>query len=392
MLTKKLIKKVLRFSLELTNICNLDCDFCANRLIRRERGMMDVELAKRIIKEVKDTKFCSLISTNLMGEPLLYRDLPELLEYANALKQNIFLITNGEKLDKEMSQRIFRYPPAEVSISYNSGNEKSYNYKHSGGSYEQYRNRIFDFVELKYKLKAKTPITLQIISTYNMPHDKFKILDEDIDMRLFQDEWITFARLIKKKYKIIWQVPDLIYPGANMLLPDFHINLYFFYHLWTNNILPSGTKVMPLQKSLCPWPFIGYNVLWNGDLVLCCFDYNGDMVYDNIRDKSIIEAFNSDKILKIRKKLIEGKDIPQRCAYCSGKLLNLDSSDYNPNPTKKFYKLSKWGNLKRRYFRIYRFLWKVYNFRFSYRSFIIYNNLKLYIRKQYGSYYKNYLK
>ena len=347
--------------------------------------MMDLELAKRIIKEVRQTQFCDKITTNVMGEPLLHKDIFELLKYAEELKQNIILFTNGEKLVNETALKLFEFPPAQFYISYHSGNEKSYSHKNSLCSYEEYRNRTFGFIELKYKLKHKTPIHLSIISTYNIPHDKFKILDEEQDMLLLQKEWISFAKLIKKKYKILWQIPDSIYPGANMLLPGFYVDLYFFYHFWANNFLPSGTKVIPSQKSLCPWPFIQCNVLWNGDLTLCCADYNGDLVYDNIRDKSIIEAFNSDKIIKIRRRFIEGKDIPEKCAYCSGKLVDSHGLDYEQ--TKRIYKLSSWGNLKRRYFRIYRFLWKLTNLGFNYRDLMLYIRIHHWLlRRQYKDY------
>lgn len=379
---EKVIKKVSFFSLELTNICNLDCDFCANRIMTRKKGTMDLGLAKRIIKEVKQTGFCHEITTNVMGEPLLYKDIFVLLRYARELKQNIVLITNGEKLDKETALRLFEYPPAEFSISYHSGCEKSYRHKNSPSSYEQYRNKIFDFVELKYKLKSEIPIYLQVISTYNMPHDKFSILGDEQELRLFYKEWNDFAKRIKKKYKISCHTPDAIYPGANMLLPGFYINLYFFYHLWLKDLLPSGAKVIPSQNSTCQWPFVQCNVLYNGDLTLCCTDYNGDVVYDNIRDKSIIEAFNSDKAIEIRKNLAAARNIPEKCAYCSGKLVDAQGLGYNQ--TKRIYKLSSWGNFKRRYFRAYRFIWKITNLGFDYRKIMLYSRTRhLLLRRQY---------
>ncbi len=381
MATVKLIKRVDFFSLELTNICNLDCDFCANRFITRKKGMMDLDFAKRIIKEVRETGFCDEITTNVMGEPLLYKGIFELLRYAKELKQNIVLITNGEKLDKDTALKLFEYPPAQFSISYHSGSEKSYRHKNSPSTYEQYRNQIFDFVELKYKLKSKAPIYLQVISTYSMPHDKFRILEDEQEMCLFNKEWVDFANRIKRKYKISCHTPHSIYPGANMLLPGFYINLYFFYHLWLKDLSPAGTKVIPSQKSRCSWPFIQCNVLWNGDLTLCCTDYNGDLVYGNVRDKSIIEAFNCDKINKIRKSFAEAKNIPERCAYCSGKLVDSHGLDYNQ--AKRIYKLTVWKDFKRRYFRLYRFLWKITNLGFNYRRLMLYINIHhRFLRKQ----------
>lgn len=378
----RLIKKVDFFSLELTNICNLDCDFCANRLMTRKKGMMDLGLAKRIIREVKQTGFCNEITTNVMGEPLLYKDIFELLKYARQLKQDVVLITNGEKLDSQAALNLFKYPPAQFLISYHCGSEKSYSHKNSPSTYEEYRNRIFDFVELKYKLKSNVPIYLYVISTYNMPHDKFRILEDKQEMRSLENEWIDFAKRIKRQYNVSCHTPDAIYPGSNMLLPGFYITLSLFYHLWMKSILPSGTRVIPSQESSCNWPFIQCNVLWNGDLTLCCTDYNGDLAYDNIRDKSIIEAFNSDKAIEIRKNFANAGNIPERCSHCYGKLVDADGLDYNR--TKRIYKLTPWENFKRRYFRLYRFFWKITNLGSDYKKLMLYINIHhWWLRKQY---------
>lgn len=387
MSVRKLINRVDFFSLELSNICNLNCDFCANRLMIREKGAMDLELAKRLIKEVKDTKFCYQIVTNLMGEPLLYKHLFELLKYATKLNQDIFLITNGEGLDEEMTIKLFENSPSRICISYHSNDESSYGHKHSVLTYEQYRKRIFEFIELKFKLDVKISIDVHMISTFNLPHDKFKILDNYEAIGLFKNDWIAFAQFVKKKYRISWKVPDSIYPGANMLLPDFCISIYFFYHLWSNTILPSGTTIIPSVKCPCPSPFNQFNVLWNGDLTLCCFDYDGDLVYDNIKDKSIIDAFNSDKISSIRERFIDSKGLSKKCSYCYGKIVNLDGSEYNP--AKRFYKLTTLDKLKKCYFRTYRFLWKVATSRFNYKKLIPYLEMRSwYLRRQYAKYYK----
>ncbi len=389
MSTKKLIKKVSLFSLELTNICNLECDFCASRLMSREKGMMDVEVAKRLIKEVRDTKFCNEIVTNVMGDPLLYKDLSVLLKYASMLKQKICVLTNGEGLDEDITVKLFEYPPSTIGISYHSHNDKSYSYKHSNLTYKQYKERIFKFIESKFNSNVKTFIGINVISTINSPHDKFKILDNKEDINLFGREWITFAKFIKRKHRIIWDVPDSIYTGGNWLLPDLCVSINPSYHTWSGDILPSKTKVIPSQKCSCLCPFIQFNVLWNGDLTLCCIDYNGDLVYDNIKNKSIIEAFNSDKIIKIRQSFIEGENIPKKCAYCYEKILNLDGSSYNPN--KKLYKLSILDKFKRGYFVIYGLLRQGIIIKFFYTRFMQRSKMGKWLQKKYwANYYKNY--
>jgi len=54
--------------LELTNHCNMNCNFCPNHLMTRARGYMSTELAKKIIDQLKEMKFHGTLLTNLMGE------------------------------------------------------------------------------------------------------------------------------------------------------------------------------------------------------------------------------------------------------------------------------------------------------------------------------------
>lgn len=65
--------------LELTNHCNMNCDFCANHLITRPRGYMPIELAKSVIDQLKEMKFKGFLITSLMGEPLMHPNFKEIL-------------------------------------------------------------------------------------------------------------------------------------------------------------------------------------------------------------------------------------------------------------------------------------------------------------------------
>ena len=60
--------------LEVTNICNHSCVFCANSKSSRKKGYIDEEFAKRILREAYKlgTREVGFYST---GEPLLNKNL-----------------------------------------------------------------------------------------------------------------------------------------------------------------------------------------------------------------------------------------------------------------------------------------------------------------------------
>lgn len=351
-----MIKKVDVFSLELTNSCNLDCNFCANQFMERKKGAMDIDLAKRLIKEARDLDFCDEITTNVMGEPLLYKNLFSLLKYAADINQGVCVITNGERLDEDTSGRLFEYPPSTIGISYHCNNEESFAYQRPSISYEEYKRRVLNLIDSKFRKKIKTKIGINLLSTINKPHDKFPILESMEDIKNFSIEWIGFANSIKKKYGISWTVPDFLYHGTNMLLPGFWVTLKLRYHEWAGKVMPLGTKIAPSTEFSCSDPFTQFNVLWNGDVTLCCVDYNGELVYDNVNNKSIMAVFRSEKIRKIRKDLIESRNIPQKCSICRGEIVNLDGSKYEPEV--KFPPPDIFYGIKRSYFLFRRLMWQ----------------------------------
>jgi len=168
----------------------------------RKKGMMDISLAKRLVEEIKATKFCDKIVVSVMGEPLLHPNFFEILRHADTLHQKMIVITNGEKLDEETARQLLDCRPSAVMISYHAHNDQSFSLRHPSISYEEYQKRVFRFIELKYATKAKTHICVSVISTIDFLHDKFRILDTPEEIHSFKTEWLSFAKEIRRKYRL----------------------------------------------------------------------------------------------------------------------------------------------------------------------------------------------
>jgi hypothetical protein len=227
-----------------------------------------------------------------------------------------------------MCEGLFAFPPQEVGISYHAGDEASYRYKGSRSTYAEYEEKIRAFVELKFKLGVKTVINLNVMTTMFSPIDKFSILQDAAGLEAFKGDWLAWANRLKETCHLRFRVPRRMFIGANMLLPGFLVTILPGYHSWSGLVLPSGTRLIPSPEPKCACPFTQCNVLWNGDMTLCCIDYDGCLVYGNARQSSLLEAFNSPAIADLRRRFLEKKDIPEKCAVCSGQLVRDDGSDY----------------------------------------------------------------
>ena len=80
--------------LEITNVCNLRCDFCPGT--RREPGFLPLEDFQTLAAKLRPhTEYLYL---HLMGEPLLHPQLEEILDRAEGLGFKVMVTTNGTLL------------------------------------------------------------------------------------------------------------------------------------------------------------------------------------------------------------------------------------------------------------------------------------------------------
>jgi len=81
-------------------------------------------------------------------------------------------------------------------------------------------------------------------------------------------------------------------------------------------------KLASKDLKICPWIWQSV-ILWNGDITICCSDYNGDYIIGNIfKDGGFKRIWKSKKYGLVRKKILNNEF--EICKKCS-----LPSSEYN---------------------------------------------------------------
>lgn len=97
-----------RIEIETTTVCNRKCSYCPNSTHDRGKHLMDLELFKKIMTELKELKWNGIIYLHHYGEPLLDKRMEELVRIAriNCPRSMIALYTNGDFLDEKMYQRL----------------------------------------------------------------------------------------------------------------------------------------------------------------------------------------------------------------------------------------------------------------------------------------------
>lgn len=96
--------------LEITDRCNLNCDFCFNKLYvakKRDGKELDTKSIKQIIDKVKASGVKIIRFTG--GEPLLRKDIFELMAFAFQKNLKVWLNTNATLINRENVRKIVKY-------------------------------------------------------------------------------------------------------------------------------------------------------------------------------------------------------------------------------------------------------------------------------------------
>lgn len=98
---------------DVCNACNFKCKFCAiqtsNRELHFKKQVMDIELYKKIIDDISEFEEpLKMLRLTANGEPLLNKDLPEMISYARKkrISEHIEIVTNASLLRPDIGKRL----------------------------------------------------------------------------------------------------------------------------------------------------------------------------------------------------------------------------------------------------------------------------------------------
>ena len=110
------MRRLRKAYLEITNVCNLACDFCPGT--QRAPGFLSPEGFRTLASRLRP--HTDYLYLHLMGEPLLHPQLGVLLEEADALGFRVMLTTNGTLLRQREALLLGSPAVKKVSVSVHS--------------------------------------------------------------------------------------------------------------------------------------------------------------------------------------------------------------------------------------------------------------------------------
>ncbi len=285
-------------TIEPTNICNLRCPLCVtgNGSMVRENGRMDFPAYKRLIDELADRAIYVVLFHQ--GEPYINRQFNEFVAYAKQRGLYVTTSSNAHYFDPQTAEATVASGLDTIIISVDGATPESYSRYRVGGSLEKALMGTRNLIAAKNRLHRKTPyIYLQFIVMKHNEHELAAM--EKLTAELGAD------RLLKKTVQV-------------ETLEEAHEWLPAAEQFRRYNLTEKDFAIKNGGKGACPRPWLTTLVNWDGSVVPCCFDKNGDHITGELRTApSFGEIWQSEKYSGFRRKLLNDRESIEMCRNCN---------------------------------------------------------------------------
>lgn len=284
------MKKFKRIYIEITNICNLSCEFCPS--ITRKPEMMTVQDFENVLKQIGNKT--DFIYLHVMGEPLLHPELGELLKRAEAHQLQVNLTTNGVLLEECQQVLLTSSVLRQVNISLHSLNANT-----NTLCFDDYLAQMCRFIQTALK-QGRLYIALRLWN-----------LDANVDSAITADNERIFE-FISKQLGISQAIPAGKTAGNGIqLLPHLYLSQGEEF-VW-----PSTENPWSGNQGFCRGLRDQVAILVNGDVVPCCLDSNGTVILGNVHQDSLENILNSSKAKAIVQGFAQRQVVEELCQKCS---------------------------------------------------------------------------
>jgi radical SAM protein with 4Fe4S-binding SPASM domain len=150
-----------------THACNLRCLHCFRAAGETMRNELSTQEIRGIIDEFVRLKGRSLIFSG--GEPLLRKDIIEILEYAKERGvPDVHLLTNGTLITSEIARRLKKLEPISIQVSIDGSTAETHNKIRGEGSFERVINGIRRLKEAGFNQSLTLAMTIMKINAHEI--------------------------------------------------------------------------------------------------------------------------------------------------------------------------------------------------------------------------------
>jgi len=289
----------LAVGVELTNNCNLKCPECSSGSGRmtRERGYLNPELFKRVMKELKPYLF----NTNLyfQGEPMLHPGFFSFLEYS--IGTHTTVSTNGHFLSEVSCEKIVKSGLDKLIISLDGIDQETYSQYRINGNIDVVKTGIERISEARNL--SGSPLKIEIQFLVNKLNEK----------------QIPRVKELAKKNKAALRLKSMQITEKKDVEKWLPINGRFSRYK-----LKNGEYIIKNSfPNRCARLWFNPVITWDGKVIPCCFDKDAEHVMGDLNQDSFRDIWNGPKYRIFRKSILSGRHMIDICRNCTSGLIGV---------------------------------------------------------------------
>ncbi|MBU1627415.1 radical SAM protein [bacterium] len=277
-------------NIEPTVRCNMNCKFCPPVLnkLKHNKGDISLELFKKILDELGET----LLFLNLYnyGEPLLHKDIVEMVDYAKSKRVMVCINTNMLAMEPEVARKLVNASLDYIIISLNGATAEVYSkYQGSKKDFE----KVIKNVKMIIKERGKKEYPFVDVQFVVMRENEHQIGDMQKLVKEIGADKLSFKKFI--------------YKPTDENLDDI------------KNFMPQNKDYVHQadEYSPCYRAFNSAIIEWDGTVRPCCADIEQLFDMGNVNEQSFHSIWNNYKYQEFRRRVYQNISKISICKTCT---------------------------------------------------------------------------
>jgi len=296
-ITKQPLSFPTMFQIQTNNLCNGSCIMCPiSQEKNKKTGRMSDELFEKIIKEISEYGTEDIfIWLHLQNEPLTDNTIFDKIKLIKKISNGTIktgLVTNGTLLTEEKIKELNETAVDRICFSIDAFTEESYNKIRKGQN--------FDTVLKNIENLRNSDSNANVFVRFIWQKDNYFELNDF--KKFWKNKGITTEiGIVNNRAGAVSNFKDIGLTDKNI-----PFQYKFIQNIWV--ILTGGCY--NLSNS--------FNILHDGDVIMCCNDYIKKTILGNVKNNSIKEIWTSKRYQSIREAIFnkDFEKIPE-CNNCS---------------------------------------------------------------------------
>lgn|SRR5215471_4489730 len=272
--------------IEPTNICNLQCTYCPREDAPYGLGMMPVERFRQLIDQIKDHTF--IIAIHLWGEPLLHKNLPEMISYAVDSGIGTYISSNFNRLTESQAEQIIDSKLDMLTVCVDGSDQETYEVFRKGGKLSRVLENIELFMNVRRRKNSSRPyVEMQFLVTPSTEQEIPRVRE-------------LAAKLGVDTFKAKPVYPIMVERKGSFFMPE-------------------GEQYYPVKRratrKTCWWLWRTITIGWEGSVLPCCRVMFSSSI-GNVFETSLAEVWNSPRYQVLRNTFSKGGRGEKPCDVC----------------------------------------------------------------------------